>query len=322
MFIYDPLFYAYENRDKVHLKIFYFPLEESQENITLRFMSHLLAKKTNDKIRISPLNLRSANEKMPVSQEVLDLLNSPEYQDILKFFEETVLFFEDKNPTGIYRQLKSYAENNGIIHKKTIKIANRKTGDIEEVQAFDYYEPKDPNEYVIIFIDHISLISNESNMDLRQSINKLSEYLITLRNRYNYTPVVIQQQNQENNNIEAFKANKIRPTMVGLADSKATGKDASMMLGITNPYSHELSSYLGYNIGKLKGNIRFLEVVLNREGQSNGILPLFFDGTTNTFRELPKATDTEKLERVYDYLDRMRNNVHKTFLSIIKRLKK
>ena len=50
MFVYNPLFYAYENPDKIHLKIFYFPLEESVENITLRFMSHLLAKYSDYRI--------------------------------------------------------------------------------------------------------------------------------------------------------------------------------------------------------------------------------------------------------------------------------
>ena len=100
MFIYDPLFYAYRNPDKIHLKIFYFPLEESIESITLRFMAHLLAKLSNDSIRISPLDLKSTNENKPVPQEVLDLLKTDEYQHILKFFEETVLFFEERNATG------------------------------------------------------------------------------------------------------------------------------------------------------------------------------------------------------------------------------
>ena len=81
----------------------------------------------------------------------------------------------------------------------------------------------------------------------------------------------------ETGNLEAFKNNKIRPTMSGLSDSKYTAKDCSMMLGITNPYSHELDSYLGYDIRKFKDSIRFLEVVLNREGQSNGIIALYFD---------------------------------------------
>lgn len=312
MFVYNPLFYAYENPDKIHLKIFYFPLEESVENITLRFMSHLLAKYSD--YRISPLDLKSTNEKKVVPLEALKLLESEKYQDILKFYNNTVMFFEDRNPTGIQRQIKSYAEKNGTIHKKKITITNKETGLSEEREVFDYYEPHDPKEYVIIIIDHISLINPESGMDLRESINRLSEYMIMFRNRYNYIPVIIQQQGTETGNLEAFKNNKIRPTMSGLSDSKYTAKDCSMMLGITNPYSHELDNYLGYDIRKFKDSIRFLEVVLNREGQSNGIIALYFDGKTCTFRELPPPNDREALEKVYKYLDNIRGKTNKVFM--------
>ena len=311
MFVYNPLFYAYENPDKIHLKIFYFPLEESVENITLRFMSHLLAKYSD--YRISPLDLKSTNENKVVPLEALELLESEKYQDILNFYNNTVMFFEDRNPTGIKRQIQSYAEKNGTVHKKKITITNKETGLSEEREVFDYYEPHDPKEYVLILIDHISLISPEGGMDLRESINRLSEYMIVFRNRYNYTPVIVQQQGQETANLEAFKNNKIRPTPSGLSDSKYTSKDASMMLGITNPYSHEIDNYLGYDIRKFKDSIRFLEVVLNREGQSNGIIALYFDGKTCTFKELPPPTDKEALEKVYKYLDKIRGT-NKVFM--------
>lgn len=311
MFMYNPLFYAYENPDKIHLKIFYFPLEESVENITLRFMSHLLSKYSN--YRISPLDLKSTNENKVVPVEALELLETDHYKNILKFYEDTVMYFEDRNPTGISKQIKSYAEKNGTIHKKKITITNKETGTSEEREVFDYYEPHDPKEYVIIIIDHISLISPENQMDLRESINRLSEYMIMFRNRYNYIPVIIQQQGTETGNLDAFKNNKIRPTMAGLSDSKYTAKDCSMMLGITNPYSHEIDNYLGYDIRKFKDSIRFLEVVLNREGQSNGIIALYFDGKTCTFKELPPPTDKEALEKVYKYLDKIRGT-NKVFM--------
>ena len=320
IFLYNPLFYAYENPDKIHLKIFYFPLEESVENITLRFMSHLLAKYSN--YRISPLDLKSTNENKVVPLEALELLESEKYQNILNFYNNTVMFFEDRNPTGIQRQIKSYAEKNGIVHKKKITITNKETSLSEEREVFDYYEPHDPKEYVIIIVDHISLINPESNMDLRESINRLSEYMIMFRNRYNYIPVIIQQQGTETGNLEAFKNNKIRPTMSGLSDSKYTAKDCSMMLGITNPYSHELDNYLGYDIRKFKDSIRFLEVVLNREGQSNGIIALYFDGKTCTFRELPPPNDKEALEKVYKYLDSIRRKSNKIFMWFNKLIRK
>ena len=222
----------------------------------------------------------------------------------------------------IYKQVKSYAEKNGVTHKKKITIVNKETGDSEEREVFDYYEPNDPKEYVLIVTDHVGMLNLEQGLDLRACINKLSEYMIVFRNRYNYTPVLIQQQNLETIGLDAFKANKIRPTMAGLGDSKNPGKDCSLMLGITNPYSHELTTYLGYDLTKLKDSVRFLEVVLNREGQSNGIIALYFDGKTCTFRELPPPNDKEALEKVYKYLDNIRGKTNKVFMWFNKLIKK
>ena len=39
--------------------------------------------------------------------------------------------------------------------------------------------------------------------------------------------------------------------MAGLSDSKYTGKDCSMMIGITNPFAFELPSYLGLTNKKI-----------------------------------------------------------------------
>ena len=74
------------------------------------------------------------------------------------------------------------------------------------------------------------------------------------------------------------------------------------MLGITNPFAFEVPEYLKYNIVKLRGYARFLEVVLSREGESNGVLPLYFDGATNYFVPLPAANDTVNLQKVYNLI--------------------
>lgn len=107
----------------------------------------------------------------------------------------------------------------------------------------------------------------------------------------------------ETSSLEAFKNNKIRPTTAGLSDSKYTSKDCTLMLGITNPFVHELPEYLGYDIKQFKGNIRFLEVVINREGESNNIVALYFDGATNYFRELPLPTQTVELQNIISYIN-------------------
>lgn len=315
LFLYTPILYAYHNPDKARVKIFYFPLEETPENITLRFMSYLLY--VYDKIRIAPIDLKSTNSEKVLDPKVLELLESDKYQSILKFYEEHVIFLTDRNPTGVWKQMVRYAEATGDHITKKVSITNHKTGVVEEKEVFDYYKPKDDKEYVILIVDHVSLIDTERGFDLRESINKLSEYMMILRNKYGYIPVLVHQQGNETTNLEAFKSNKIRPTMAGLSDSKYTSKDCSVMLGITNPFSHELPQYLGYDITRLKGNIRLLEIVLNREGESNGIVPLYFDGACNYFCELPSSKNEVEMAKVYKLVEERKERNAKSFFIML-----
>ena len=315
LFVYTPILYAYEHPEQLRVKIFYFPLEETPENITLRFMSYLLYTLSGKQIRISPMDLKSTNADKILDEEILNILKSDKYQKILKFYEDNVLFMSARNPTGIYKTIKDYADKNGIIHRKKVKITNKKTGNTEEVEAFDYYEPYDKKEYVIIITDHVSLLNQESGMNLRETINKYSEYMMIARNNYHYIPVNVQQQSTETTNLEAFKSNKIRPTMAGLSDSKYTAKDCSVMFGITNPFAFELPEYLGYDISKLRSHARFLEIVLNREGESNDIAPLYFDGATNYFAELPPSKDSVSMQKVYDLIAKLKSPANKVFIA-------
>lgn len=82
------------------------------------------------------------------------------------------------------------------------------------------------------------------------------------------------------------------------------------MLGLVNPYAFELPKYLRYDVDKLRDNLRFLEVVINRNGASKGIKALFFDGAVSYFNELPAWNDRNGLTAIYNYLDKLRNPTH------------
>lgn len=303
LFLFNSILYAYHHPELVRLKVFYALLEEKAENITGKFICYLLYILSDKKIRIDIKTFKSVDEGRVLSSDILELLGTLEYQSILKFFEEHVVFIPDRNPTGVYHTLEKYAEANGTIHRKRVEGY--------EKEIFDYYEPNDPDEYVLCIIDHISLISCERSMDLRNSIKKLSEYLKIVRNKYNYIPVVVQQQNSESLSLEAFKANKIRPTQKGLADSQDPGKDCDVMLGITSPFSWELKEYLKYDITKLRGYSKFLEIVLGRDGESNAILGMYFDGATGFYAPLPKYDNIPELNKVYQLIQRNQESTSK-----------
>lgn len=226
LFVYTPVLYAYNNPDKVRLQIFYFPLEETPEKITMRFMCYLLYTLSRGRIRISTLQLGSIDIDNVVDEEILNILNSIEYKSILNFYEEHVHFITERNPTGCWKTINKYAQEAGTIHRKKIEIVNKETKVKQEKEVFDYYEPKDPDEYVEVIWDHASLTDGERGMNLKDRIDKLSEYFMIFRNHYNYIPVLIQQQGNDTISLDACKANKIEPSLSGLADSKNPRENA------------------------------------------------------------------------------------------------
>jgi len=164
----------------------------------------------------------------------------------------------------------------------------------------------------MIIIDHISLIDTESignrQLTLAESMVHLSSnYLIKLRNRFGYIPVVVQQQAAAQESVENKKANKLKPTLDGLGDSKLIGRDANVIIGLFSPFRHELTEYYGYDISKFRDNIRFLEIVGGREGGAGTTSPLYFDGAVNYFKELPLPNNLQAMKGVYDFLDKVRN---------------
>lgn len=163
-------------------------------------------------------------------------------------------------------------------------------------------------------------------MTLKQTIDKLSEYNVILRNRYRFTPVVIQQQTFEQEGLKAIEMNKVRPTISGLADSKYPARDCNVCLGLFSPFKFELREYFGYDITKLRDNVRFVEVLINRGGSPGGMTALYFDGKVNYFNELPPVGDRTALEKVYRWIENLRKPISRTFMIVsfrktIKRLR-
>lgn len=315
-FIYEPLMFCYYTNKDIDLKVLYFPLEETPERILQRFISWLLFTHSKGEIRISPRDLRSTTDAVP--QEILDILQEEEIQNIINYFEEHIIFSTETNPTGIYKFCKQYAEENGTVYTKPGKYKDE-LGTIRETQVFDRYVQNNPNEIRLIIIDTINLIDTERGLSLKQSMDKMSEYLAKyLRNRYHYSPVVIQQQAFEGEGNDAYKLNKFKPSIANNGDSKYTARDSNIVLGLFSPFKFGLAEYEGYDIRKFKDNIRFLEVLISRDGELGGVCPLLFDGAVSAFKELPRPNEVNELNSIYEYLNKLRNprkEISKIFFS-------
>lgn len=305
--VYEPFFYAIEHPDQLRLKILYFTLEMGKEEKFYDFLCHLLYRL--DRIRIGPTDLKSTSADKPVPQEILDLIDSERYQKYIRKFKETVTYIDsERNPTGINKYCRNFALSRGKFHFKKIIVKNE-LGLEEEKEIIDYYEPDDKDEYVLVILDNYSNLMQESGMNKMQTIEKMSKYFITQRDQFNFNITAIQHQAQAQEGIENQKLNKMMPSSDGLADCKTTTRDVNLILGLYNPFKYGLKDYEGYDITKFRNNIRFMQVIEDRDnGAAGQVCPLFFDGAVSVFNELPLPTDKDGITKCLNYIE---NNIRK-----------
>ena len=307
LILYNTILFAYDHRD-VKVKFLYFPLEEEKDIVVKRFICYLLFTKYNK--RVGYLDLISANSKHKCSDEIISIIESKEMKDIIDFFEQCVLFQKANTAWNIKMAIDEYAKTHGHL------------GDAEQFEKRPYIAD-DPEEYVFVYIDHINLLtqskwyswndegkqesSKEGNMI--ESISNLSKYLVNeAKNRYNYVVVVLQQQvDSETNSLEAARAGNILATKAGLKDCKSTGQDVTLLLGISNPGSNNtVNVWRDYDMEKFhRRYFRVFEIILNRFGEGELKIPLFFDGKCNYYQPLPAANDEERLKKVYNYIEKI-----------------
>lgn len=297
LFLLHPMMYAYQNQDKLKLKILYFSLEMSRAQKQDKLTCFWLYLQSKGEIRISTKELNSLHQGNPVKEAILDLLDTQEYEEFFNFMEDNMFFYEDiGNPTGINITCEKFAKARGTFTYKNMEWKDSVTGEITTRKVIDEFIPDDPNEYWIVITDHLSLLSTEKGMDLRGTIGKFSsDFCVKLRNRYNFTIINIQQQSATSQDNESFKLNRLAPHPGNLAENKSTKNDINSMFGIFSPATFNKKEWEGYNIEVFQDNIRFLENVLNRDGSPGTVCPLYFDGAVNWFQELPLPNDTNAL---------------------------
>lgn len=215
LFLFNPIKQIIDNDLNIKLKIFYFSLEMTAKEKMLSAFSNILYIKEG--IRISPKDLESTKFDNILDNKTIEIITK--YKTYFEKIEEIVTFIDDiRRPTAIFKTMETYALNNGTTYYKEIESGDK------IFKSFDYYEANDSDEYVICIIDHISLVETEklngNQLGKREAIGVLSSnYLVKLRNRYKYIPVVVQQQSASQESVENARANKLKPTLDGLGEN-------------------------------------------------------------------------------------------------------
>lgn len=317
LFVYNPVEWILSNPlAGVKLKIFYFTLEMTKEEKIRQLMSYYLYKKHN--VLISPVKLQSKFEYILEEQKIKDI------ESDLKFFddlENIVTYSKISNPYGVFKELRTYAHAHGhYVDKAGNKLDTKKieTGDPGEVFKIDRYIPDNPDEYVISVFDHASLATPEKDKDTgeimnqHQTMTKLSKHFMNVRDRWNYIPVLVQQQALEGEKQQfTYKGEsiiqKLKPTHDGLAENKTIGRDCNYMLGMFSPNRYGVKEYDGYDLTRLRDCHRELSVIFSRHSAGSQTVPLLFLGSSNYFEELPRVITEQDYTRIENLQKQMKD---------------
>lgn len=150
------------------------------------------------------------------------------------------------NPTGIYKDLLKLAEEEGTIFK-----SDR-----------DYpinYVPGIKNQFKIVIIDHIRKLRPERGWKIKQTIDKMSEYMVILRNLLGYTFVPILHTNRSLGTINrlTYAKNNVYPNSDDLKDSGNLGEDCNYLFTTFNPNDdrYNLRDHFDLKIRDSRSNI-------------------------------------------------------------------
>lgn len=171
----------------IPINIFYYCLEIDEMSKRANWLSVLIYKKYD--IIISPEKIKGLGDNR-LTKEELELVES-ELPNLNVLFDKINWIFESTNPTGVYNTLWKFMENRGTFEKEAYIDAEGKT----QFRIVGFV-PRNPEEYNIVVGDHIALFKTERGFNLKQNLDKLSEYSIILRNLFKMTFFWLQQFNQ------------------------------------------------------------------------------------------------------------------------------
>lgn len=285
-YVLRPYLLARENKQGLKIRTFYYSFEIGRTDKILKWICYLIYLKYGVVLDVKEVQSKNTLLTADKYQMVMEM------EAIIDEMEEWVHIYDrPTNPTGLWKDLKDYAEKNGKFVKNVRVIKGH------EIITMKYV-PNDPLEIVQYIEDHIGLARNETDLRTKkEKIDKGSEYGVDLRNTYGISKVAISQFNREIGDLDRRRFSELTPQLEDFKDSGNPAEDANVVMVLFNPLRYNLMEYNGMNVGRLAGRYRNLVVLKHRDGSDMQKLHLNFFGEIGAFREFPDPFLDEYYEK-------------------------
>jgi len=181
---------------------------------------------------------------------------------------------------AVYANLKAYASRNGT--------------ETQGVNGKIHYKPNVENELVQVIVDHLALVKLSSRTK-KEEMDLLANYLLSIRNIYSYSPLVLMQINRTSSSMDRRKGGYSEIEISDLKDTGTAAEAAELVLALFNPWREKLKKHADYNIGQIKDSYRAIQILKSRLGIAEQQVSVNFWGSVGHFKELPPAEELNRL---------------------------
>lgn len=277
------MFDEYIKHGKIKPEIIYFSFEMTKENLIGKLICRWLY--TNHNIIISPNQLFSYGDNR-CPKKVLDIIKQEECQNYISKFEEVTKVFDiSMGVNEIVSILESIGQKNGSFQEKD--------------NGFKTYVENEEGKHVLVVIDHAALVKLTPGKSKKSTIDDLTPHLIRLRKMYKFSIVILQQLNRNISSTDRLKLDQMLPNDADLKETSDLYDACDVCLGIFNPFKYRIPRTFGYDICTddaskkkffLEDRFRIMNIMKNRHGDNNKIMPVGFIGENGIIIDLPASS--------------------------------
>ena len=283
------------------LLIHYFSLEMPRSQIVVALVLRWLYR--NHGVFIDAPYLLGYVKGLTLKPFYNELLESEELATYITEFSRVAKIMDTHlNHISFSNYVKDLASTSGTTITKEIV-----TKDGKALNMFDSYTEKNNSQVNIIIVDHIGLVKSVTGQSERQMMVDMGDIMIKARNRYNFTFVVTQQLNRNFGSSDRAKLEDILPKDIDFRAGSAIFDAADVVVGLLSPNRERQNSFMGYRIQSTSSSIGFgnrlvsLNIIKNRHGSNNAVLPLLFLGEIGHYEELPRKSSEFNYDTLLNY---------------------
>ena len=206
-----------------------------------------------------------------------------------------ISFHENRNnPTGIRNQLMNHAKKHGNF----VETENRSKG--KTYKRTIGFNADNPNWHCIVILDHCRKLILERQFNLKQTVDKMSDYFVELRNFCKFTIVPVIHLNRSMASIDRRKldGDRIYPMDDDLKETGNLGEDCDYLFTLFNPNDdkYALTKHFGDKIRNARGkklypDLRTVHLVAGRRADAPQHFRVNMHGATKSFSDFKLKTD-------------------------------